>query len=52
MSADPVAVRVFSGLKMHPFDEQSETIMVTVPELNIARTAVLDYWAHVQVRQG
>ena len=32
---------------MYPFDEQSETIMVTVPELNVARTAVLDYWAHL-----
>jgi len=32
---------------MYPFDEQSETVMVTVPELNIARTAVLDYWAHL-----
>ncbi len=32
------------AVRLHPFDEQSETIMVTVPEINIARTQVLDYW--------
>lgn len=36
-----MAVCVGAGLRMHPFDEQSETIMVTVPELNVARTGVL-----------
>lgn len=36
-----VSVYVGAGLRMHPFDEQSETIMVTVPELNVARTGVL-----------
>ena len=37
------------GITMSPFDEQSETIVVTMPELNIARTAVLDYWADLAV---
>ena len=37
------------GITMSPFDEQSETIVVTMPELNIARTAVLDYWADLAI---
>jgi len=32
------------GISLSPFDSQSETVMTTVPELNIARTRVLDYW--------
>lgn len=37
------------GIKVSPFDEQSETIIVTMPELNIARTGVLDYWAALKI---
>lgn len=32
------------GLSMHNFAQQSETIVLHTPELNIARTAVLDYF--------
>ena len=38
------------GVSMSPFDEQPETIIVTMPELNIARTAVLDYWPDLDIR--
>jgi hypothetical protein len=37
------------GIKLAPFDLQSETIMTTVPELNIARTRVLDYWYDLNI---
>jgi len=37
------------GIKVSPFDEQSETILVTMPELNITRTDVLDYWAGLSI---
>ena len=39
------------GITMSPFHEQSETIMVTMPELNIARTGVLDYWADLDIQE-
>jgi len=39
------------GLKLSPFDAQSETIMTTVPELNIARTRVLDYWHDLDIAE-
>ena len=37
------------GINLSPFDEQSETIVTTMPELNIARTGVLDYWADLHI---
>mmetsp|Transcript_7246 Transcript_7246/g.21392 ORF Transcript_7246/g.21392 Transcript_7246/m.21392 type:complete len:5155 (-) Transcript_7246:1654-17118(-) len=39
------------GITLAPFDEQSETIITTMPELNIARTGVLDYWADLDISE-
>eukprot|EP00729_Bicosta_minor_P009922 gene9922-5877_t len=39
------------GITMSPFHEQSETIMVTMPELNVARTGVLDYWSDLGIAE-
>jgi hypothetical protein len=39
------------GITLSPFDAQSETIITTMPELNIARTGVLDYWADLNIAE-
>jgi hypothetical protein len=37
------------GIRLFPFDEQSETIITTVPHLNVTQTGILDYWHQLNI---